>query len=199
MQTPSNRLARSFSSRTPMLQSVRRLLGIARAANRKDSPPADELLGMAREAAVSRREFLKATSLAAAAVGAGLWLPGCASTPRTGPHAPRIVIVGGGVAGLNAAYKLKKRGWQAAIYEASPRTGGRMYTAKDILNPGLTTELGGEFIDSVHQEMLALAAGFQLELIDVRAPGEEKLVREAFYFEGAHHSEEQTVEAFRPL
>ncbi|PFK08048.1 monoamine oxidase, partial [Bacillus cereus] len=38
---------------------------------------------------------------------------------------PKIVIVGGGLAGLTCAYRLKQAGYTAKIYEASKRVGGR--------------------------------------------------------------------------
>ena len=147
---------------------------------------------------LSRRELLKSSAAAAIALGTGAWPAGCAA-PRTGPNAPRIAIVGGGIAGLNAAYKLKKSGQPATIYEAAKRTGGRIYTVSDLLNPGLTTELGGEWVDSNHEEMLALAEELGLEWLDIQAAGEETLVREAYYIDNSHHTEAQVVEAFRPL
>ena len=39
--------------------------------------------------------------------------------------AKRVVIVGGGFAGLSAAYTLKKRGITPLLLEAKERTGGR--------------------------------------------------------------------------
>jgi monoamine oxidase len=177
---------------------LRRLFGLARLANQRHNAPVDELVEMPIRPALNRREFLRQTAVAAAAVGAGSWLAGCAA-PKTGPNAPRIAIIGGGIAGLNAAYKLRKRGWRATIYEAAKRTGGRMMSAQDILNPGLTTELGGEFVDSNHEEMFALAREFGLEWLDMQTAGEEKFIREAYYFDGAHHSERQALEAFAPL
>src|SRR5262249_34209991 len=156
---------------------------------RKKSPPVDELVEMPRRSGFNRREFLQMTATAAAGLGMSSWLTGCATT-HTGPNAPRIAIVGGGIAGLNAAHKLKKRGWLATVYEADKRTGGRMFTARNILNPGLTTELGGEFVDSNHAEMFALAKEFGLKWMDMESD-KEKLVREAYYFEGQHYTERQ--------
>jgi monoamine oxidase len=73
---------------------------------------------------------------------------------------PRIVILGAGMAGLNCAYQLKKSGLKAAVYEASNRTGGRIYSQKNVLDAGLITELGGEFIDTEHKDMLKLCHEF---------------------------------------
>jgi monoamine oxidase len=198
MQTMKKRSRRPHSARTPLFKSLRRLFGLANLANERNTPPADELVEMPLRPSLNRREFLRVVGTAAVAVGAGSWLTGCAA-PRTGPNAPRIAIVGGGISGLNAAYKLKRHGLSAGIYEASKRTGGRIYTAKDLLNPGLTTELGGEFVDSTHKEMMALVREFDFEWLDMQSPGEEKLVREAFYFNGTNYSEAQAVEGFRPL
>ena len=39
-----------------------------------------------------------------------------------------VVIIGGGIAGLAAAYSLKKQGLQPLILESSSRLGGRIYT-----------------------------------------------------------------------
>ena len=38
----------------------------------------------------------------------------------------RVIIVGGGAAGLGAAYTLKKRGIQSLLLEASDHVGGRL-------------------------------------------------------------------------
>src|SRR5688572_6651340 len=133
-------------------------------------PPIDELLDIA----YTRRRFLRDSAIATAAVAGATLVGGCsgpatAPAPTTGGDA-RIAIVGGGMAGLNAAYKLRKVGLRAKIFEGSGRTGGRMFTAKDLLGDGLTTELGGEFIDSTHEEMLALMEEFGLEKLDTWAP-----------------------------
>ncbi|MDB5395970.1 MAG: amine oxidase [Rhodospirillales bacterium] len=42
----------------------------------------------------------------------------------------KVVILGGGVAGLTAAYELGKAGYQCTILEARERTGGRNFTAR---------------------------------------------------------------------
>ncbi len=41
-----------------------------------------------------------------------------------------VAIIGGGLAGLTAAYELEKRGIKATLFEASNRLGGRAYTVK---------------------------------------------------------------------
>lgn len=146
-----------------------------------------------RNNVVDRRRFLK-TALAGTAASAltpSLW--GCQSLKSA--TAPRIVIVGGGMAGLNAAYTLQKSGLNASIFEASGRTGGRMYSALDLFHPGQCTEIGGEFIDSIHADVLSLVEEFGLDLIDT----DNEVLSSAFFFGGQHYTEAEIIEAFREV
>ena len=193
-------------SRSPLFDSLRLALRIAAVAAREKpgAPPVDELIEMA----VTRRRFLRDSALAGAglALGAGCSRPATPSTNST-PAAPlvgrsgdpRIVIVGGGMAGLNTAYKLQKAGLRASIYEGADRTGGRIFTASNLLADGLTTELGGEFIDSGHEEMLALMDEFKLERIDVQSPEVASLKAETYFVNGRHYTQAQAARAFVPL
>lgn len=54
-----------------------------------------------------------------------------------------VVIIGGGLSGLAAAYELEKRGIKTALFEASNRLGGRVHTVK---LSGLWEEGGGKGI-----------------------------------------------------
>jgi monoamine oxidase len=142
----------------------------------------------------SRRRFLE--------TGAKSLLLGSAATfpvlrPFSGALVPRIAIVGGGIAGLNALHHLKKNGLDATLYEASGRCGGRIFTVQDAMGEGTWTEFGGEFIDTNHADMWDLAKTFELELIDFAQPSEKNLHAEAFFFEGRHHSLKEAVAAFR--
>jgi monoamine oxidase len=173
------------------------------ARHRDGGPPLDEVIDMA----YSRRRFLRDS----AAVTTGALLVGCrgAESPSTSTPAPalpsgrsgtpRIVVVGAGVAGLNTAYKLQKAGLTARVFEGANRTGGRMFTARDLLAPGLTTELGGEFIDSTHEEMLALMEEFDLERLDTQGPGTDALKGETYFINGRHYTHAQAARAFQPL
>ena len=194
-------------ARSPLFHSLRRAIRIAAIAARQEpgTPPIDELIDIAR----SRRLFLKQSAIA----GAGLALASCSpapappagnATPRTpaaggSRGAAKIAIVGGGMAGLNTAYKLQKAGLTARIFEGSDRTGGRMYTATNLLSDGLTTELGGEFIDTKHEELLALMDEFKLEKIDTEAPAAASLKPETYFINGRHYNEDQAAKAFVPL
>ncbi|HET6150414.1 MAG TPA: FAD-dependent oxidoreductase [Polyangia bacterium] len=56
--------------------------------------------------------------------------PSSSSSDATGsPGTPRVIIVGGGIAGLVSAYELGKRGISAELLEATESWGGRVATA----------------------------------------------------------------------
>ena len=157
-----------------------------------------------------RREFLKKAGKAVAAAGLLGAFESCRKTiqkiapydldtpmaANNGATASRIAIVGAGMAGLHAGFILKQKGFSAQVFEGSNRIGGRMYSAQNILGAGLTTELGGEFIDSVHKDMLKLVNTFNLDLIDTRTTSETALQYQAYYFNGIHYSEQQVINEF---
>lgn len=180
-------------SRTPLFSSLRRAMRLAALSARRGpaTPPLDELIEMPW----TRRRFIRDTALAGAAVAATGLMNGCA--PRSGT--PRIAIVGGGMAGLNAAYKLQKAGLTATVFEGSNRTGGRIFTAPDLLGAGITTELGGEFIDSNHEEMLALIDEFGLQRLDTLDPSVAALKKETYFINGRHYTIADAARAFVPI
>ena len=150
----------------------------------------------------SRRRFMSNTLQAGIAVGAATLLPGCTSPSgsdekKTGKSTgPKIVIVGAGIAGLHAAYLLKKGGLSGAalqVFEGSSRTGGRIFTNK-IFGNQMTTEFGGEFVDSNHEDMLRLARQFNITLLNKK---EDDCIGDAYFFDGTHRSMKDAVNAFQ--
>jgi len=113
----------------------------------------------------------------------------------------KVVIVGAGMAGLNAAYQLRKAGIRSTIYEGSFRLGGRILTHYgDALQMGIHPEFGGDFIDSTHEDMLSLAKEFDLDLIDMYAESKAaNLIHETFFFDGRHISEEEIIKEFKKI
>jgi monoamine oxidase len=161
--------------------------------------PLDELLEHARGqrlASASRRGFLRA----AGAGAAGLALAACGALPsRSLPAGSRpVAIVGAGVAGLTAAWRLRQAGVAVEVYEANTRVGGRMYSLRDYFPDHQVAELGGELIDTSHVRIRALAAELGLELDDLLADGAE-LAQEVWHFGGQRRSERELVEALGPL
>jgi monoamine oxidase len=194
-------------SRSPLFGSLGRALRIAAWSTRQEAGAAsiDDIL----ERAYTRRRFLRESALAT--IGMTVGALGCRSEPGSSPPqaappasspsstSPRIAVVGAGVAGLNTAYKLQQVGLRARIFEGSDRIGGRMFTATDLLGEGLTTELGGEFIDSTHEEMLALMMEFGLERLDTQAPDAASLKPETYFINGRHYTQAQAARTFVPL
>ena len=188
------------SGRTPLFRRLRTLLQLARSAQRRPEWQAGELLERQRTLRLTRRRFLAAAGTAVGTVG--LVRSSEAQERRRGRterNAPTVVIVGAGIAGLTCAYNLRRSGLKATIYEAASFPGGRIQTATDELGPGLTTELGGEYIDSIHRDMLQLVRDFDLPLIDTLDRSEAGLIRDSFFFDGRHRSEEEVIEGFLPI
>jgi len=120
----------------------------------------------------SRREFLATLSTA-------ILLP---QLPRLQRHgsAQRIIVLGGGLAGLCAAYELQTLGHTVTVLEAQTRPGGRVRTLRESLAPGLYTEAGAESIPGVHDITQHYAREFGLTLVPNQVPG----VRSFYYVRG---------------
>lgn len=169
-----------MGGRTPLFSEVATLLGEAHRRNQE-------------AAGFTRREVLRGGTAALAGLAVAA-LPVAAKAAQQ----PKITIVGAGIAGLNAAWYLQRAGLASTIYEASDRVGGRIRTARNVMGGQLVTEVGGEFIDSGHKEMLRLAQRYQLDLLDLESPSEQGLAK-VFYFTGQQKTEAQVIDAFRPL
>jgi monoamine oxidase len=144
----------------------------------------------------SRRKFVKNASVISLATFVASDFVSCITKKDI-----KIAIIGGGIAGLTAAHYLNKAGFKPTIYEAAKRTGGRMMSVTGLLAEGITTELGGEFIDSSHKDILGLCKEFDLKLLDMHAPEEVKkdLVLHDFYFDNRRISEKSLIEAIKPF
>src|SRR5205823_7047071 len=151
-------------ARTPLLRALRRLAEEHRAAETLGIPPA-ELRGR-REDALSRRELVKRAGVAAAGLVAG---PAVFAPRAAGATAPRIAIVGGGIAGLTAALTLADKGFASTVYEASfDRVGGRMHSdTTGYWDEGQVSEFCGELIDTGHLTIRHLAQRFGLDTVDL--------------------------------
>jgi monoamine oxidase len=111
------------------------------------------------EAALTRRRFL---------VGAGAALAAARlAPPARGAAAPKVVVVGAGLAGLTCALRLKQQGVVADVYEASGRLGGRCWTGRGDFAEGQIYEHGGELIDNGHIAVKHLAQELGLKLDDL--------------------------------
>jgi monoamine oxidase len=68
------------------------------------------------------------------------------------PNEKQIVIVGAGIAGLAAAFKLGQAGLSVLVLEARDRIGGRIFTHRDAADDS-PVELGAEFIHGLVPEV----------------------------------------------
>ena len=74
-----------------------------------------------------------------------------------------VIILGAGLAGLNAALILEEMGYRVRVLEGSKRIGGRLYTASEAEIPG-HPELGGSGIGSHYARIIHAAERFGVPL-----------------------------------
>ncbi len=121
---------------------------------------------------MTRREFLRRSALAALGLSAcSLNIPE-AELERTGAR-KRVIVIGGGLAGLAAGYELTQAGHDATILEARARPGGRVQTLREPFSDGLYAEAGALFIPDIHDLTMRYVKLFDLPLVPIapRAAG----------------------------
>src|SRR5205809_5958065 len=139
--------------RTPLF---RKLMQTARQAHWLNHNPQHRTLFFeARDASrISRRDFVRMLSAAGLLTTAGGFAPRFAlggESPKPGARGGEpVAILGAGVAGLTAAYRLLQAGISCEIFEGSERTGGRILTKTDFNKDAMFCELGGELVDTNH-------------------------------------------------
>jgi monoamine oxidase len=115
---------------------------------------------------IDRREFLRLSCLAAASAQFAP-LQSWSFTPQALPHArspKKILVVGAGLAGLVAGYKLTGAGHDVTTVEAQLRPGGRVQTLRDFSH-GLYAEAGAARIPDNHDLTLHYVKHFGLTLV----------------------------------
>jgi monoamine oxidase len=147
---------------------------LARRLSEEDGPP------------ISRRSFLGASVAA------------LASVPASAQAGQRIVIVGGGLAGLTCAYRLHQEGIAADLYEASARPGGRCWTLRGAFDEGQTVERGGELIDQGHTAIRQLCQELRLDL-DNLLTAEPNGSTPFYYFRGAPYYYREAVDDLKSI
>jgi monoamine oxidase len=179
--------------RTPLLRELGQLAQDHRDADRFGVTPI--------EARNTRRQFLKRAGVIGAAAAVG---PSLLARPARAATGTRIAIVGGGIAGLNAALTLAGKGIASTVFESSGRLGGRMHSDSPLVVggdnyfQGQTAEYCGELIDSNHNTIQTLAKRFGLTLADV-LQAEPNGSTETYYFLGGYYPYSQASADFQPV
>ena len=175
--------------RTPLSRQLGEAASIAAEAVARDVS-AEEVLAERR---LRRREVI--------AGGAGLAAAAMLSGPISRALAasgPRIVVVGGGLAGLTCAYRLKQAGYRADLHEASDRLGGRCWTRRGDFAEGQIAEHGGELIDQGHTQTRQLAQELGLNLDNLLA-GEVNGTDPFYYFDGRPYSYAEATDDLKQI
>ncbi|MFN2531920.1 MAG: flavin monoamine oxidase family protein [Pyrinomonadaceae bacterium] len=128
---------------------------------------------------IDRRHFLRQSSLAALSFPSSVsslvaQFKGHVTRPQ------RIIVVGGGLAGLCAAFELTDSGHDVVVVEAQTRPGGRVHTLREMFADGLHAEAGASRIPTTHALTIHYATLFGLPLVPF-APADKPDVR---YFAG---------------
>jgi monoamine oxidase len=105
----------------------------------------------------TRREFLKLMAAAGLAAGA----PNVFSQRKR----RRAAIIGAGLSGLAAAYRLQRAGWDVTIFESRKRLGGRVFSYSLPQAPELICELGAEWVGESHERLKSLCSEFGIPLV----------------------------------
>ncbi|RAH98165.1 hypothetical protein DLJ53_25955 [Acuticoccus sediminis] len=163
---------------------------------------ADKMLGEALAEAgrprgsgggLTRRRMLQ--SMAAASVVAGN-----APVALAGAGGATVAIIGGGLAGLSAAWHLLNAGHEPVVYEASGRVGGRVRSMVGLVADGIITEFGGQYISSDHADMIALARALGIGLVNVDANAAAVAApKTAYHVAGGRIDEADLAHALTPL
>jgi monoamine oxidase len=185
--------------RTPLFRKLTQTVWRAQWLNQ--NPQHGAFFFEARDASrVSRRDFVRMLSAAGLLTAAGGLAPRFArggESPTLGVSGgDPVAILGAGLAGLTAAYRLFQAGIRCEIFEGSERTGGRVLTKINFNKDAMFCELGGELVDTNHADLIALAGELGVEIQELK--GGDKGA-DLYFFGGKHYADEQLIPAFQPF
>lgn len=180
-------------AKSKLINSLRQAYNIAR-LSLTSRLPTDELIDTLA-AKTTRRRFLYGGLAAASAVSTASFNYKLDAKSIT---TSKVLIVGGGIAGLTAGYRLWQAGVPIDIIEATNRTGGRIRTIDNALKSAIPAEMGGEFIDSSHENLLNLAKELNLKIADLQT-SDKGLEAEVWYFDNRKITQKELINWFVPL
>ncbi len=155
----------------------------------------------------SRREFLTKTAYGSAGViacgsAATVALGGCSSFDRwvvgdSNHLEQEVMVLGAGIAGLSAAYHLKKNKITYRVFEASERIGGRIQTMLHANPEEQYAELGAEFFEASHASVHQLCK--ELNLATQEITYDPKVDRALYWLNGKVVGEKEFRKNLKPL
>lgn len=77
---------------------------------------------------------------------------------------PHVAVVGAGIAGLTAAYRLAQQGIKVTVYEATNRVGGKIRTSEECRS-ARHFEYGAEYVNTDDRSLIALCKELGVELV----------------------------------
>ncbi|MFO0748488.1 MAG: FAD-dependent oxidoreductase [Myxococcota bacterium] len=184
--------------RSSLFARLRRTLLLALGAERRGAPTAEHVEATAERHTITRRQLMQRAALGVGALAVAPRLLAACGDGAATPKERSVAIVGAGMAGLLCAYRLRQAGVTARIFDGNNRVGGRMFTARGRMAEGQLFELGGEFIDSEHSTLRALAVELGLALDDMNVI-DDGLQKDLFYFGGEVKTEAVVVDAWRKV
>jgi protoporphyrinogen oxidase len=100
----------------------------------------------------------------------------------------KIIVVGSGVCGLTAAYRLKQLGYHPVVLEKAERLGGRTKTDS---TDGFVLDLGGTYLATTYKEAFQL-----LDELGLQAMQEPSQVTASLYIKGQFRKLDNTLLGF---
>lgn len=180
-------------AKSKLISSLKKAYNIA-CLSIKSGIPTDEIIDTLGAKTTRRRFLYGGLALASGVSAANFNYKQEAKSINTS----KVLIVGAGIAGLTAGYRLQQAGVAIDIIEANGRLGGRIRTQAKALGTAIPAEMGGEFIDSSHENLLGLAKELNLTVVDLLT-SDKGLEAEVWYFENRKITQKEIIDWFVPL
>jgi monoamine oxidase len=181
--------------KTPLFSALRRAFRLAQLADPKHGKSFDDLLEGWSRPSETRRRFLKTSAQAGALIGVGgMGSAGVLLDALDGRPKYKIAVIGAGLAGLTAAWYLRKKRVEVTLFEGDKRPAGRMNSKRVFDGGKLITEFGAEFIDSNHDDMFRLIKDMGLGgwIMDIET--DNFGLKEAFYIDNKPRTVKEIAE-----